>query len=63
MNTLCSAFVDPLGYHSFTLNITPFSNHPGFAVVLLLQHTSAQGSRLVTVALGPERLGGKGVVK
>lgn len=63
MDTLCLAFVEPLSYHFFTPNPTPFSNRVDIVVVLLVQYASAQGSRLVTIALGPERLGGKDAVK
>lgn len=63
MDTLCLAFVEPLGYHFFTPNSTPPSNRPDIVAVLLLQRTSAQGGRLVTIALGPKRLGGKVAVK
>ncbi len=44
-------------------NPTPFSSRADSVMVLLIQHTSAQGSRLVTIALGPKRLGGRVVAK
>lgn len=63
MDVLCPASTEPLGHHFFTPNSTPLSNRIGVVMILLSQHTSAQGSRLVTIALGPERLGGKDSIK
>ena len=63
MGALCLAFIEPLSYHFFTPNATPFSNRTDNVAILPMQHASAQGSRLVTVALGPRRLGGKDAVK
>lgn len=63
MGALCPASIEPLSYHFSTLSPTPFSSHTAVVAVLLEQHVSAQGPRLVTTALGPERLGGKGAAK
>lgn len=63
MGALYLASAEPLSYHFSTPNATPLSTRSDTIVVLFRQHVSAQGSRLVTVALGPKRLGGRSVVK